>query len=225
MQVRAERGDDRQQEQRDEQPRCASSPSLPREPDRDREQRQPQVGAVLGVVASERRGRPVDEPRVERCQPRRHDEVQQICREEAGGVERAALEVRQRIDEQRARQDGRDEIGDEQRAHERGEPAAACGDERQGGDPRDQQGECEREQQLGREQELNGQQRAEPEDEPAIVERPLDVADHEQCRERHEEHRAHVQVPLQVAELVAREAEQVAAGERGPVGARHVPAE
>ena len=53
----------------------------------------------------------------------------------------------------------------------------------------------------------------------------FEVAEDDERDERHEEHRGHVQVPLLLAEHVAREAEQVAADERRPERAGQVAAE
>ena len=87
------------------------------------------------------------------------------------------------------------------------------------------QGERECEEHLGREQDLAREQQAEPPCEPASAERPFEVPEHDERREREEEHRAHVHVALELTEHVAREAEQVAARERGPERARQMTAE
>ena len=79
-------------------------------------------------------------------------------------------------------------------------------------------GERERggEQELGRQPELEAEEHSEPPRDAAAVDLTLEIADDRERDQRQQEDRRHVHVALLLAEHVAREAEQVAADERGP---------
>ncbi len=133
----------------------------------------------------------------------------------AGGL---VVEVRrgQSRGEQARHAEGRDESDD---------PASALRDEDDSDHDRRAERECQGERDLGREQDLESEERHEPDDEPARVELPLDVADDDERHERDEKDRGHVEMPRLLTQEIAREAEEVAPGKRGPERLRQPAAE
>ena len=136
-----------------------------------------------------------------------------------------ALVVARRVVDERAHEHGADSVGAGERRQRGGDPSSRARDRQRPEQQPGRQTEREREEDLGAEGELESEQRREPQDETAAVELAFEVAEEDERRQRHEEHRCQLQVRELVSEHVARKPEQVAARERGPERTRQVAAE
>ncbi len=225
VQLGAEGEERRQEEGRDQEAAARRAPAAPSEPADDDERRGPEERAVLGVVPGE-----VARDRVRPARPRqlalgRDEEVDEVgdvrLRRHVG----RGVQGLRGVEQERRGDDAGGDVGEDDRADRAAQPWSALGHEPECEQQRAGEREREREDELGREQQLQREQRGEAQDEAAAVELALDVAQDDERDQRHEEHGRHVDVPLEVAVHVAREAEQVAADERGPERPRQVPAE
>ena len=151
-------------------------------------------------------------------------------RRSAGKSEGSTIEPerksRERVPEERGGDDAADGVRAEHRRHRAAQPSASLRHDQKRDHETRHQRDRQRREDLGREVDLRSQEKPEPQRERAPPDPPVDVVQHRQRDERHEEDRRQVRVPRRrVADDVAREAEQESAGERGPPRAGEVAAE
>ena len=191
----------------------------------DREQRQADQRSLLGAVAREVLCEPLGPAGAGRLQMRRDDEVEQVGRVLGGRLEAGDPQVDERLVDERGGEDGGEEVGKRDRPEQGDERAAASRDEREA----EQEGEPEHHRQgqrdLRRQVELEPEEQAELDDEAGALDASLECPHADEGDERDDEHRRELRLPEDVAELVAREAEEVAAEQRRPEPARQVAAE
>ncbi len=183
------------------------------------------VDALFDDVAAEVAGDRMRPTCTHRLEVRRDHEVQDVAGVVLRGREPGEPDVCERVVEERRCEQRREDIGTGQRGEQPDEALPPLGHEEQRQRKRQHERDGRRERDLGREVDLERDQRPEADDQGARPELALERAHDHECDQGDCEDRGQVRLPQHVPELVAREAEEVAADRGRPETADEMPAE